>query len=81
MSRLDMIFVTANLCNSLLESKNDWSFDDSDHALLETTIRLRTNLDRGPGLFRINIDVLDDEVLLQKVERELIFQIEQIPNK
>ena len=80
MSRLDMIFVSAGLCSELLESKTDWSFDDSDHALLETTIRVRTTFEKGPGLFRIDADVLDDEVWRQKVVDDLNFQIEQIPN-
>jgi len=79
MSRLDMIFVSAGLCNSLTNSRLDWTFDDSDHALVESTFELHAPLSRGPGLMRINADVLDDEHVARRVEEDVQFQLGQIP--
>jgi len=79
MSRLDMIFVTDYLKEHLNTSVIDWSFDDSDHAMLKSVFELTVAFPRGPGLLRLNADVLDDANMLDFVRSELKFQLEQIP--
>jgi len=80
MSRLDMIFVSEDLSGELVESKVDWVFDDSDHARLESVFKLREVCPLGPGLVRINADILDDKLTLEEVKMELNLQLQGIPN-
>ncbi len=80
MSRLDMIFVTKTLHQQLLHAKVHWSFDDSDHAMIEATFKIKSEFSRGPGLLRINADILDHVEILDRVKSELQIQIEQIPD-
>jgi len=80
MSRLDMTFVSTELCTNSLESNIDWAFDDSDHAMLQTNFKIPDTFPKGPGLMRVNTEVLDDDVILDQIRRELDFQISQIPD-
>jgi exonuclease III len=80
MSRLDMIFVSKETQTKIISSKVDWSFDNSDHALLETNIAIQLNFKRGPGLIKVNADILDDNNVLEQVKTELKILIEQIPS-
>ena len=79
MSRLDMIFVSDDLAQKLTESELNWAFDDSDHALLTSSFKVQIDFPKGPGLMRINADILDNNNMLQNIRNELEFQIEQIP--
>jgi len=81
MSRLDMIFVTDSIINNITSASLDWSFDDSDHALLSASFRIPVVFGRGPGLLRLNTDYLDDPLTLQTIKEELDFQINQIPGQ
>ena len=79
MSRLDMIFVSKSFSRQLINSRVDWSFDDSDHARLESSFRVNEKFIKGPGLIRINADILDHEDTLAHVKSELEMQLNQIP--
>ena len=80
MSRLDMIFISKNLSTSITDTKVSWSFDDSDHAMLESSFIINTKFSKGPGLIRVDADILDREDVLAKVKSELRFQLNQIPD-
>jgi exonuclease III len=80
MSRLDMIFVSSDLCESLISSKVDWAFDDSDHAMINSEFKLVTKFNKGPGLLRVNADVLDSDTMLEQVKLDLGNLLEQIPD-
>jgi hypothetical protein len=80
MSRLDMLFVTSELSAGLMSSELNWAFDDSDHSLLKANIKLSVNFVKGPGLFRVNADLLDDNATLLTVKQEIERLIEQISN-
>ncbi len=80
MSRLDMIFVTSGLARGLKISELNWSFDNSDHALLKSNFEYKTGIMKGPGLIRINAEILDNELILGQVKDELTRLIEQIPD-
>ncbi len=79
MSRLDMIFASGGLSLMLRSSNLNWSFDDSDHSLLTSTFEIKTTLERGPGLVRVNTDLLDDDLALESVKSELESMLNQIP--
>ena len=79
MSRLDMIFVTGALGDKLIDTKVDWTFDDSDHAMVEARFKVTDQFPRGPGLFKVDADILDHEESLAQIKTELEHQISQIP--
>ncbi len=78
MSRLDMIFVSGILSDQINSSKVDWSFDDSDHAMVESSFKIAEQFKKGPGMLRLNTDILDNEVIVEKIKQELELQIQQI---
>lgn len=80
MSRLDMVFASHDLVGQLTSAKVDWTFDDSDHAMVESNFAMDEKFVRGPGLYRVNIDVLDNVASLATIEKELKAQIEQMPD-
>jgi exonuclease III len=79
MSRLDLILVSSDLAESLTSSKVDWAFDDSDHAMVESNFKLITSFEKGPGLVRVNAEILDKESTLEQVKSDLNNLLEQIP--
>ena len=79
MSRLDMILISKELTHLGVKSKLDWGFDISDHAMLETTFRIKNILSRGKGLYKVNTSVLENQHTLEEVRSELVFQISLIP--
>jgi hypothetical protein len=78
-SRLDYVFVSKALLNQLKKATIDWSFDKSDHSALITSIQLNPEFKRGPGIAKVNPEVLDDPIKLEQIRNELIFLISQIP--
>ncbi len=78
-SRLDYVFVSKALINQLKKATIDWSFDKSDHGALITSIQLNPEFKRGPGIVKVNPEVLDDPIKLGQIRNELIFLISQIP--
>ncbi len=79
MSRLDMIFTSKEISKNIVNSTLDWSFDDSDHAMVGANFLIPTTFDRGPGLIKVNVDILDDDTILEEVKSELSEQLAQIP--
>jgi len=80
MSRLDMIFASEELCSGLQSSEVKWSFDDSDHAMIESNFAVQANFDRGPGISRVNTEILDDKFSLEQIKEELELLLNQIPD-
>jgi exonuclease III len=80
MSRLDMIFASRELVEHITKVYVDWSFDDSDHALVGTNFNVVTQFLKGPGLTRLNVDILDNHYTLEHVRLELKNQIDSIPS-
>ena len=79
MSRLDMIFVSKDLSKELISSRVDWAFDDSDHAMVQSKFKICETFKKGPGLIRIDTDILDCETSLSQIKLELDLHINQIP--
>ena len=58
-SRLDMIFSTKCDFVKLKSSCIDWTFDNSDHAMVYTELEIVEITKRGPGLPRVDASILD----------------------
>jgi hypothetical protein len=54
-------------------------FDKSDHSLLSTQVKFKTGMVRGPGLYRIDMGILDDKEIKVRIESELREVIATIP--
>ena len=79
MSRLDMIFITKDLINLGVDSKIDWGFDSSDHAMVEISFRIKNVVSKGKGLYRVNTCALDNPESLKEVKNEITAQLSTIP--
>jgi len=80
MSRLDLILIEKDLASLEVNTKLEWGFDISDHAMLITTFRVKSILQKGKGLIKINASVLENQHSLNEVKNELKFQLSHIPN-
>ena len=76
-SRIDRIFVPANL--EVCDSEVVVDFDQSDHSLLVTTIKLKSLQNRGPGCYKINPLILDNEYVKKEIELQILSLIESVP--
>jgi len=78
-SRLDYLFVSEVMVNKLKSSKVDWAYDKSDHAALIINIKLNPEIVKGPGIVKVNPDILDDPTKREQIKSELTFLLKQIP--
>ena len=81
MCRLDLILCSDD-CLNISEVRIDpWQW--SDHLAVCTSIPLETNMNRGPGYFHMNVDILTDGEFVDKVESfwtEWRFEKERFPS-
>ncbi len=63
----------------VLSSTVSIDFDKSDHSLLSTQVEFNTGMVRGPGLYRIDVGILDNKEIKDKIESELKEVIATIP--
>ena len=80
-SRLDYIYVSSSLMSRINSSKTNWSYDKSDHAALVTSIKIRDEIRKGPGIVKVNIEVLKDKTKVAQIRNEIKFLIDQIPTE
>jgi len=80
-SRLDYIYVSNDLTSRIKESKINWGFGKSDHAAVTTTIRLRNEVKKGPGIVKVNTRILKDASIVEQIRNELIFLLDQVPEE
>ena len=78
-SRLDYIYVSNTLKSRIVTSGTDWAFDRSDHAAVITKIRIKEEINKGPGITTINVEIMKDPFKISKMREELIFVLNQIP--
>ncbi len=79
-SRLDYLFISKHLTSNLVKARIDWAFDKSDHGALITTLKLNPEIRKGPGIVKVNPDILDDLLKREQIRDELVFLINQIPD-
>jgi len=78
-SRLDMIFSAKCDFVKIKQSSIDWTFDDSDHAMVLTELEILECTKRGPGLPRVDASILDRPEVKEKISGKLDDAFEQIP--
>jgi exonuclease III len=78
-SRLDMIFSSKCDFVKLKSSCIDWTFDDSDHAMVCTELEIVEISKRGPGLPRVDASILDRSEVKEKITKRLDEALNQIP--
>jgi len=76
-SRLDRIFLTKSI--DVLESNVITDFDQSDHSMLVTTFLISNSNPRGPGCFKINPVILENESVKVEVEQQIAILIDTAP--
>ena len=70
-SRLDYIFVSREVLTNIVSAKVDWALDTSDHAAVIITVKLNSDTVKGPGTIKLNVKVLNNPAVVQKIEIEL----------
>jgi len=79
LSRLDMIFIPKNSNGDIKNSKLDWAFDKSDHALISSEISFNSTNPRGPGLPKVDTNLLKKPDTVAEIKTKLSDVITQIP--
>ena len=77
-SRLDYIFVSESLLANISKVEHNWSFETSDHAALSVEFKLNQIPVRGPGISKVNTNILDDPKTLNEVRFEIKSLMEQV---
>ena len=70
-SRLDHIFVSECIKARIKSATTNWSFDKSDHAAVEVEILEENQIERGPGIVKINTRLLEDPKTTSQLELEI----------
>ena len=78
-SRLDYIYFSSNLSNKIISSDVDWAFERSDHAAVRTRISMLSEIQKGPGIVKVNVDILSDRYKREQISKEIEIMIKQIP--
>ena len=69
-SRLDYIFISEEYLRKLTSAETDWAFEVSDHA----AVKIKINIDepiRGPGISKINTEILKNNEIEKQIGNEL----------
>lgn len=77
-SRLDYIFIPKTQKNNLKHCELQAALDISDHMAVKVSLK-DNEIDKGPGIRRLNIECLEDDNTLQLCKQLLDEQIKQIP--
>ena len=78
-SRLDYVFCSKLFIASISSAKVDWTFDKSDHAAVRILVDLPVLNLKGPGLVRVNADILKIQHVKTEFRNRLIESISEIP--
>jgi hypothetical protein len=77
-SRLDYIYISNELNSRIVKSKVNWAFDKSDHAAVTTTLLKCEIVQKGPGIIKVNAEILKDPIKKAQIKKELLFLIDQM---
>ncbi len=70
-SRLDYIFISGTLVPTISKATLDWHYETSDHAAVTVVLKNNSNQIRGPGIPKINTNILNDPNIAKQVESEI----------
>ena len=79
-SRLDYIFVSKEVISSLSTSTVDWAFETSDHAAVKSSFAFKEAPVRGPGIVKVNVKILANPDIAEKIGKEITEQMNQTDN-
>ena len=77
-SRLDYIFMSNRLIQRITSAQTDWAFESSDHSAVIINIRKDEQIKKGPGLVKINVEILKNPVVLKQIEVDIASLMEQV---
>jgi hypothetical protein len=77
-SRLDYVFISSKLVPSISKVEHNWNFESSDHAALKIDFVLNDSPTRGPGICKVNTNILDDPNVVIQIKNELVKYLEQV---
>jgi exonuclease III len=80
-SRLDYIFVSGELKTKINKVGIDWCLDKSDHAAVVCNLRILNNIEKGPGIVKLNVTLLEKEITKKEIRSQLIELLKQIPEE
>ena len=78
-SRLDYVLVSSHLLECVSNANTDWAFDKSDHAAVKIHLKIPKANARGPGLVRVNAEVLNKDHIRTEFLGRLRQSIDDIP--
>ena len=78
-SRLDYIFTSVYLSSRIIKVKTDWAFEQSDHASVYEEIYINEEANAGPGLTKVNSNILENPSYLKLAISEINNLLAQIP--
>ena len=78
-SRLDYIFISQEFQNKITEVGIDWCLEKSDHAAVFCKFKIGENITKGPGISRLNVNLLDNVQLANDIKGQIKEMIDQIP--
>jgi len=78
-SRLDYIYVSETLKSRIKSSITNWSFEKSDHAAVITNIKIKDEIKKGPGIVKLNMELLKNPFKVEQMKAEITFLLNQIP--
>ena len=79
-SRLDYLFSPISLSRFIIKASTDWGFDKSDHAAVKIDWHVPDEPVRGPGIMKVNSQMLNDPAVVKKIDQELKGMLRQIPD-
>jgi exonuclease III len=79
LSRLDMIFASSTMVSHIDSSNIDWAFEKSDHALLECVFKYSSTRTKGPGLPKLDPEIIKNQYCVLNIRNNLKEVLEKIP--
>ena len=70
-SRLDYIFVSRSISTNITCATNNWAFERSDHAAVIITLTFQSEKCKGPGIVKVNVNILKDPFVSKQVGEEI----------
>jgi exonuclease III len=77
-SRLDYVFVPKQLGHNIVKVGSNWAFEASDHATIKIDFALNEVPIKGPGIAKVNTNILDDPLIARQIKDEIVEMMKQV---
>jgi exonuclease III len=78
-SRLDYIFISDELKSKIRKVEIEWCMEKSDHAAVVCNLRIQNNIEKGPGIVKLNANLLNKDETKNEIKVQLRELLNQIP--